>query len=134
MSVQAVAGLLAFVAEPNRPATASLQAERVLEAGVRLDEIGAGVPGPIPDDAGRPVRGVRFGELAARLIPASVTLDGPAASMRPRAGHPSGLPTAGIIPQHQVGVAAGGQGDGVDLPALQAGAVPVAVPERGVRP
>src|SRR4051794_22947872 len=30
------------------------------------------------------------------VIPASVTLDGPVPSMRPRAGHPSGLPTAGI--------------------------------------
>src|SRR4051812_41810424 len=30
------------------------------------------------------------------IIPASVTLDGPVPSMRPRAGHPSGLPTAGI--------------------------------------
>ena len=31
------------------------------------------------------------------LIPASVTLDGPVPSVRPRAGHPSGLPTAGMI-------------------------------------
>jgi len=32
----------------------------------------------------------------AGLIPASVTLDGPVLSVRPRAGHPSGLPTAGL--------------------------------------
>src|SRR3954464_15447394 len=36
------------------------------------------------------------GSRRANLIPASVTLDGPVPSMRPRAGHPSGLPTAGI--------------------------------------
>src|SRR4051812_39338593 len=33
-----------------------------------------------------------------RLIPASATLDGPVLSVRPRAGRPPGLPTAGTSP------------------------------------
>src|SRR4051795_12801294 len=36
--------------------------------------------------------------VKTRLIPASVTLDGPVLSVRPTAGHPSGLPTAGTRP------------------------------------
>src|SRR3954452_1077962 len=42
--------------------------------------------------------------LSERLIPASVSVDGPVPSVRPRAaGHQSGLPTAGIRPRNRRG-------------------------------